>query len=338
MKKRAILSALFSGKPVHLILQVTNRCNLRCKTCFVNLNNDDKTEITLDDIGGISRYLGGLIWLSIGGGEPFLRMDLVDICAKFNAGLIAISTNGFDPGLIYVTAKKIRERVDAELVIAVSIDGFEKTNDEIRAAGCFNKSIETIKLLKTVKGIKIKVNTVLCKRNYSKIIDFMKFVKGLDVDFHSIILLRGVPFDPAYEGCSYTELQSIKADLFAMWDRYGYGLKCIAPKILHSYHKVMYETSMRIMKEKRQIPGCLAWRRHLVVFPTGDVGFCEMLKPFGNLGKSTIRELLNSEEANNQRKLIKNKGCYCHHNCNLIDNFLLNPMEYPKLLKGAWRK
>jgi len=304
----------------------------------VRFDNYRANELSLDEIYRIAEHFEGLIWLDIGGGEPFLREDFPDICAKFNTKYISIPTNGFYPKLVYEAMKKIRGRTDAELVIAVSLDGFEKTNDEIRNKGCFSKSIETIKLLKTIEGIKIKVNTVLCKKNYDEIIAFMKFIKKLDIDFHPITFLRGKPFDPTYQSPSYDQLQTIKNDVFAIWGTYAYGIRTLEAKILRNYHRTIYETSVRIMKEKRQIPHCLAWKTHLVVYPEGDVAFCEMLEPIGNLRKTGIEEILTSEAAEKEKKRIRNQECYCYHNCNLLDNFFLNPLQYPKLLKGIWKK
>ncbi len=336
MKKRILISALLTKKPSHLILHVTNKCNLRCKTCFVDFTKDEK-ELTLDEIEEISNYLNKLIWLDIGGGEPFLRKDLPEICAKFNTKSISIPTNGFDPELIYGITKKIRERTKAEVHISISIDGFKKTNDDIRDKGCFDKSIETLKILKRIKGIKIKVNTVLCEKNYDEIIDFMKFIKKFNIDFHSIIFLRGISRDPAFKCPSYEKLVKIKKDIFKIWDTYDYGFQSIEKKILQNYQKCLYETSLKIIKEKRQLPRCLAGKQHLVIYSNGDIAFCETLKPLGNLRKENINTLLKSNVAEEQRKMIKNKKCYCYHNCNMIDNYFLNPAHYPKLLSGIWK-
>ena len=45
-----------------------------------------------------------------------------------------------------------------------------------------------------------------------------------------------------------------------------------------------------------------------------------------------------SKKAKNMRKFIKEKKCYCHHNCNFLDNIFLNPSQYPKLLFGIGTK
>lgn len=337
MRKRILKSALFTKKPSHLILHVTNKCNLKCKTCFVDFTKNKKKELTLKEIEEIANYLNKLIWVDVSGGEPFLRKYLPDICSKFNTKSLSIPTNGYNPKLVYETTKKIRTKTKAEVTIAVSIDGFERTNDEIRNKGSFKKSIETLKLLRTIRGIKVKVNTVLCEKNYDEIIDFMKFIKKFNVDFHSIIFLRGAPRDQSFKCPPYEKLAKIKKDVFKIWAGYNYGFNTIEGKILQNYQKCLYNTSLRIIKEKKQLPKCLAGKHHLVIYPKGDVAFCELLKSFGNIRENSLETLLKSKTAEKQREYIKNKKCYCHHNCNMVDNYFLNPLHYPKLLKGVWK-
>ncbi len=332
MKKRILKSAFFSNKPVHLILHVTNRCNLRCRTCFVDFDNLKGKELTLEEIKGISKYLDKLIWLEIGGGEPFLRDDLDEICATFDTKSIAIATNGFDGELICSQVKKIKERTKAEIVLSVSLDGFEKTNDSIRGEGTFNKAIETIGKLKEIDGVRVKVTSVLSKDNYGEIIDLMNFVKKLGVDFHSINIQRGISRDPNLRRPSYEELLKIKDKIFDIWKEYDYGFGPLERRILRNYQRTAFDASLRVIKEKRQIPDCLAWKHHLVVYANGDVSSCEMLKPYGNIREKELKELFKSERAIEQRNCIKQKECYCYHNCNLIDNIFLNPKQWEKLV------
>lgn len=335
MIARIINSVLFPKKPAHLILNVSKKCNLRCKTCFVDFDKYEKEEISLNEIEKLSKYLNKLMWLDISGGEPFLRNDLPEICSIFNTESITIPTNGFAPELISDLTKRIRNNTDAELAIVLSLDGFEETHDEIRNKGSFQKATETLGLLKKIHGIRIKINTVLCEKNYNEIIPFMKFIKTYDVDFHSVIFLRGIARDHTFKCPDYERLYSIKDEIFKMWDTYNYGFGMLSARILKNYQKMMYLTSIEVMKQKRQIPRCLAGRFHLVVYPDGNVAFCELLDSFGNLKEESIKTLLKSEKAERQRNEISEGKCYCYHNCNMLDNYFLNPLKYFELIKGV---
>lgn len=335
MIKKIIQSVIFSNKPAHLIFHITNKCDLRCKTCFVDFEKaKSEANLSLDEIKKISKFAGKLLWLDLSGGEPFVRDDLVDICLSFDSRMISIPTNGFNPPLIYSTTKKIAERSHADISISVSIDGFEKTNDEIRSKGCFNKSLKTVNLLKTIKGVKVKVNTVLCDHNYDELIPFMKFIKSLNVDFHSIVFLRGPARNQSYKLPEFDQLLKLRKPLFEMWRKYDYGVNLFKSKVLQEYQRSMYDASLRIINEKKQTPDCLAWKQHLVFYSNGDVSFCEMLPPIGNIRKANLEIILASDYSKKVKKSIRDKNCFCHHNCNMIDNFFLNPMHYPKLACG----
>jgi len=338
LNKAIAKAVLFPQKPSHLILHVTGRCTQRCRTCFIDFDSyKEKDDLSLAEIKNIAAYLDSLVWLDLSGGEPFLRKDLPEICAAFNVPAISIPTNGFNPDIIAQTTKRIKESSNSEVCIAVSLDGFEATNDYIRAPGAFGRVIKTIEALKKIEGIRIKVNTVLCNKNLGEIIYFMKFIKGFELDFHSIIFQRGSQPANDFLCPSAEKLLEIKDKIFEIWKTYDYGVRGFGRVVLQSYQKELYNASLKVMQEKQQIPKCLAHNKHLVIYPHGEAAFCEMLPCFGNIRQVPLKELLLSSNAQKQRQSIKQKKCYCYHNCNMIDNFFFNPFLYPKvILSSIW--
>lgn len=330
---RKIFWSILQKKPAHLILHVTNRCQLKCKTCFAD--DAQTTDLDIKSIQNVSDYINKPVWLEISGGEPFLRNDLPQICTQFDAKLVSISTNGQHPKRIFKIAKNIRKKLKKSIVlnIAVSIDGFPKTNDYIRGRNSFSNAISTLNRLKKIPDVKVKVNTVLCEKNYGEIIEFMKFIKTFNPDFHSVIFLRGNPRDPKFKLPALKELIKIKEDVFKIWVSYDYGIKnSIHRSILQKYQRRLFETSLKIIERKKQIPKCLAGTKHLVIHSDGGVSFCEMLSKIGDIKNEDIKKVLKSKKALDQRKKIKNGDCFCYHNCNMLDNFFLNPFQYYKLL------
>jgi len=78
-------------------VSLTFQCNHRCQTCDVysNLVRD----LSLDEYEKVFRSIGrGIYYLTVSGGEPFLRPDIVDICrlAKrhLDPPVLLIPTNG----------------------------------------------------------------------------------------------------------------------------------------------------------------------------------------------------------------------------------------------------
>ena len=82
-----------------LILFVTDRCNMKCDHCmFWERIDNPGDELSLEQMGNIARSTPPLRTLSLTGGEPFLRNDLVrilEIFYQFNhTHHIQVNTNG----------------------------------------------------------------------------------------------------------------------------------------------------------------------------------------------------------------------------------------------------
>ena len=84
--------------PRILILYVTSTCNQSCGHCFYAASLNQKTDLKFDEIEKISRDLGQVDNILVGGGEPFTRTELPDILRLFydNNGtrMFSIPTNG----------------------------------------------------------------------------------------------------------------------------------------------------------------------------------------------------------------------------------------------------
>ena len=332
---RELFRSIFVQRPAHLILHVTSRCNYACKTCFVDFNKYRGSEdLTIREISEIAGFYKNLLWLDISGGEPFLREDLAEICAKFNAANLSIPTNCFDPALITERVIEIKKKTTSVLSVSISMDGFENINDEIRRKGSFLYALETIKRLKKISNIRVKVNTVLTEKNYEELIPFMAFVSELGVNFHSIIFKRGKTAGKEYSCPSPEKFKKIKAEIYKKWEFYNYGLNRFSAGILRNYQKQMFEASCQVMEKNYQYPRCLAYKYHSVIYPDGDIAFCENRCSFGNIRRQKISELLNSVNAKQHRKEIQKGECFCFHPCNMLDNYFLNPKKYFSLLIG----
>lgn len=109
------------NRPFNCLLQVTNRCNMKCSFCDFWPNTDRANELTLEHYQSLSRQLSGLgnFLISIEGGEPFVRQDLVEIVRAFSRDHIpTLFTNGW-----YVTAENARALFEAGMgSCCVSID------------------------------------------------------------------------------------------------------------------------------------------------------------------------------------------------------------------------
>ena len=115
-----------SEKKLNGTVIVTYRCNARCSMCnrYKAPSKPDE-EISIETI----KKLPKMYFTNITGGEPFIRTDLKDIVRELykKSDRIVISTNGFFTDRIVDLAKEF-----PQIGIRISIEGLEKTNNEIR--------------------------------------------------------------------------------------------------------------------------------------------------------------------------------------------------------------
>jgi MoaA/NifB/PqqE/SkfB family radical SAM enzyme len=315
----------------HLILHVTNVCNMRCQHCFVNFE-EKPNDLSFQEIEAIAEDVNDLIWLDIGGGEPCLRKDLVEVVRLFRAREISIPTNGWFPERISRVADAIHERTSGRLIVTVSIDGFESTHDEMRMPGSFKKAHETIRRLRQIEGLRVKVNTVLCERNAGEVLDFMRYVQDLGVDYQSLLLLRGDPINPLYKLPPMETLRRIGEGLPAILEAYEFGRKGFFRSVLRNYQAVKWETQLQTLERQTQVIPCLGGQIHVVVYANGEVAPCEILPSVGNIRHAPLREILSGPAWAAVVAGIQRKECHCTHDCNQQENILFSPRTYPRLL------
>jgi radical SAM protein with 4Fe4S-binding SPASM domain len=154
-----------SRGPGEIWLFVTNRCNLRCTTCFKNAGVEKSNELSYDEI---RKFIDEIITvfrprMIISGGEPLLRRDLNKILSYLkDKGLyVHLTTNGT---LIDKNIVEEWRSIGIDFV-QISLDGSKpEINDAIRGNGVFQRVINNINLLKE-NGIKFSLYPTITKLN-----------------------------------------------------------------------------------------------------------------------------------------------------------------------------
>ncbi len=144
-------------RPYKLNFSVTYNCQSRCLTCNI-WEIRPKDELTLEEIRKFTEKNNYFKWITITGGEPFLRSDMADIAKAFienckDLYIITIPTNSLCN--IDMVKRKVIEVLDTgvpRLVITVSLDGYRELHDKIRGIpGNFDKAMENYRMLQEIK-------------------------------------------------------------------------------------------------------------------------------------------------------------------------------------------
>jgi len=337
------------GMPVQMIFFVTSRCNCRCRHCFYWRKIEDdanRKEMTLDEIEKISKNRFNLLWLSLTGGEPFLRDDLADIAALFyrNSRVLNISipTNGqLKEKILKTTAAIARECPRSYIVVIFSFDGLEGTHDRIRGEKTFTTASENFKALQSIQGkyrnLGVAAQITCTAENQKELKDVYAYLQNrLQPDNVTINLVRGDLRFPGQKDVDiryYDEL----ADLIKSGKRKSGILWHGSPlrKIIVARNFLTYVSISKIFKEKRSLASCYAGYLNCVIAEDGDVYPCEDFNlKIGNLreAKYDFRKLWYSSEAQKIRALIKKTACFCTYECAMSANALFNPVHYPGML------
>lgn len=170
-----------------MIIDVLNKCNLRCKYCFI-VNNSGAREIgpglkQINAIISMFQKMGGK-FLTLSGGEPLLRPDLDAIIrhALSKRLLVTILTNGtmLDTWLNQDSQILLREN---GLYIQVSLDGsIPQINDFLRGNNSFSKILRSFYVVRNAGLLhKFSLAVVLTKTNIYDIPSIIELAAQLGV-------------------------------------------------------------------------------------------------------------------------------------------------------------
>ena len=343
-------SLVFPKIPSHITFFITGRCNLRCKMCFYwqNIDNADiRKELTIEEIKKISKNFNRVIWLSITGGEPFLRNDVYEIVECFyknnNVKNVSIYTNGFFPQRVIETVKRIMDNLkDCFLTINISIDGPKELHDEIRGIkGSFERCIITLKLLeelrKEYKKLCIGIIYTMNSLNEDYVEETFNTLKSkVYFDSFYVNFTRGNPRDPSTK--NFSILKYLNAHKFlkkmiecGVINQNGYpfsSFKFVASNILTPKYLVKIVSGNKVPFKTK------AGKLSVVIGEYGDVWASESIsESLGNLRDFdyNIKLLLRSRKAINIIKKIDNNSIA--HECNIVPDILSNISTYPILFK-----
>jgi MoaA/NifB/PqqE/SkfB family radical SAM enzyme len=349
---RHIPDIAWKGRPIHLTFFVTRRCNSNCPFCFY-LRSDDsavqnRPELSLEEIGKVSSSLGPLLWLAFSGGEIFLREDLVGIAKTFyrnnRPAIMLFPTNGLLPGLIRERIEMVARSCPKSVVaLKLSLDGLGDAHDALRRTpGSFEKTLQTYhavaELVDRYPNFELGVNTVFCSENQDTMDGIIEYAAGLPgVRTHTISLVRGSLEKKQY---GQVDPQKYLATVQKLERNLKEGRSCVyrfgGGRIKAAQDIVQRRLIHRTMGERARLLPCYAGRLNLVLEEGGDVFPCEVRKEsFGNVRDFgyDMRKVVRSEKAAKVNASIRNKECFCTHECYYMTNILFNPRLYPSLLK-----
>jgi AdoMet-dependent heme synthase len=296
--------ALNLGVPLSVHLDVTYRCNERCVHCY--LDHDDHGEMSTAEIKDILQQLSdaGVFFLTISGGEVFLRRDLFEILEFARARLfnVKLKTNGVM--IREAEARKIRDLGLEQVQISVYSHRPEVHDAITKLPGSLHRTVEAIRFLRA-QGLKVTIANVLMSANLS--------------DYEGVIALAGEL------GVSYTVDPTITPKLDG--DRSILDLNVGAAGL----EKIFHDPNLVGDVEKFCAPPpspdadvmegypCSAGHTACYISPYGDLYPCVAFPlPSGNLRQQKFLDIWNDSPQLNEVRSIRAKDLSTCSSCSHV--------------------
>ncbi len=160
--------------PGFLVISPTMRCNLNCFGCYAG-SYQQRDELSFDTIDRILNEAKemGIYFITVSGGEPFIRKDIFDVFQEHNDISFLVYTHG---GLI---DEKVAEKIISvgNVVPSISIEGFKEYTDRRRGKGHFDRVMQAMDMLREA-GVLFGYSATQTRENHDTItsdefVDFM---------------------------------------------------------------------------------------------------------------------------------------------------------------------
>lgn len=301
--------------PVNVTWEVTYACNLSCIHCLSDSGPARRGELTTTQCQSLIDALAAakVFQLNIGGGEPFVRPDFLDLMDyTHEKGIVTcISTNGT------LITEEIAARLDHPLVyIQVSLDGGSpRSNDAIRGQGTYDAVVRALAHLKKRK-IEVSINTVLTRRSFPELDRLARLAADTGAKF------RVSRFRPSGRGKkSWAALNIDKEQMLAFSDWLAEHLNVSTGDSFFS-----------VSSEARRSLGlnmCGACKLTCCVSPAGDLYPCAFLQEdefcAGRLPAANFQDLWHNSPVFQSFRQLEIKSCescfrfdMCHGGCPAI--------------------
>lgn len=323
------------ARPTMVGVLVTYRCQMRCKQCNIWRWSDRREELSTqqwkDVLRGLRQWLGPC-HIQFGGGEPFLRPDLVELFSYASELGIAPGTTTNGAAISDGTAQRL---VNCGLFnLNISIDGIRpETHDYLRGVkGTFAKLMNAIEMLQRYQQeqrsrLNIMLKTTIMGSNLGELLSLLDFVEEQGI--------TGIRFQLLDQnlGEKRDEVWYRQSEL---WVKDNDALDAVIDSLLERKRRgspvlntVAY---LQLAKQYYRDPNavgvlggrCAVGWTSFNINANGDVQLCYEMPPIGNVTEATPRQIWTSTKARQQREQIARCRQSCIQLCRVKRSFAEN--------------
>ncbi|MEN6392043.1 MAG: radical SAM protein [Syntrophomonas sp.] len=246
---------------------ITERCNCRCRHCY---QEDSRAEATAAELDEVRRQVESFLehrpgMLTVTGGEPLLHPGFYTLLEELNCPFAVLSNGTLIDRETAGRLAQLKPRF-----IQVSIEGREKTHDDIRGTGTFARAVEGIANL-VEAGLRVLISFTAHRENYQELPYVARLGRKLKVG--KVWVDRLIPAGAGAELGSLSPMET--RDLFMMMDK----------------NRVALDRALQFLAGGQPYR-CQAGRNLLAILPGGEVLPCRRLPIVaGNLHVTSLEDI-----------------------------------------------
>ncbi len=329
-----VLSAIHCDRPRQVDIELSNRCNLRCKMCWFHGENGlgnryEDGELTTKEVFSIvDQLVPYKSHIYIGGSEPFMRKDFLMILQYLKSRnlFVTFTTNGtmLEAEQIGMLVKLGVDRIN------FSIDGNRELHDYVRGRGAFGKVTQSVRKISECKKIEahmkpvITVNITLTRSLIGRLKETVNEIRQSTHDGADFYRLHHLWYVSQNElalhqatvrkklGCSAPGAASHLLPSSQIFDPRALVDEITSlsglPKVT-MFPDLQYADMLKYYSENPMLGNrCIAPFLGAVIKPNGDVKFCpdEWIDDYtlGNLRNDSFHSIWNNKKARKFRSVI----------------------------------
>lgn len=337
--------------PISAVFMTTYECNCRCKTCniWAHTPQEGYAPLSLEEYRLLFASMGHVWWITLGGGEPFLRPDFGQVvelaCRCMKPSLVNIPSNATQPEATCAAMDMLTAaHPGIEFIINISVDHIGPEHDRIRGLdGCFEQVSKTVGMLKNLNrpNLQLGIHTVVSRHNaddFAHIQDRVHELFGPDAYIIEDAQIRDEFYNSKLPLLEHPDQYRRAVDLFLAHGK-NKPQKGLFGRIKNAFRTVYYRDSLKSFGQgSTHMAPCFAGIASCQFSPEGNLFACGGREFFmGNIRKVDYKfsNLWNSKRAAQVRREIKKTRCSCRLSNAAYTNMLLTPSKLARVLLKA---
>ena len=302
-----------------LVLMPHSRCNCRCVMCDIWKANQNKKEISCEDLSKhIESFRNfGVTHVALSGGEALMHSNLWNFCRQLKS--IGIKISLLSTGITLGNhAHQVIEFTDD---VIVSLDGNPELHNQIRnIPAAFEKLKDGVRALKELSpSFRVTGRCVLQKLNYKALIDIIHTAKSLELDQISFLTadVSSSAFnrEDTWQEDKVVQIELSKEEVIEFEKIVRESIQQCADLYQSNFIAESPEKMLSLVQYYQALLGqtnfpakrCNAPWVSAVIESDGEVRPCFFHKSYGNISTGSFESVINSKEAISFRKNLDMK-------------------------------